>query len=315
MLRKPGVLCPIDFSEASRGALRYAGAIADHFGAGLTVVTVNDPLLSEAAELSGSAPGLLEDTRRELQRFVNRTFSGRTGPALDLQLQVLTGKPAPELLRVARDERSDLIVMSSHGLTGVRKMFFGSTTERVLRETTIPVLVTPASDAGPTRFQEDPRLLRRVLAPVDLTSASTLQIRVASAIADALSVPLLLLNVVEPLRKLLLPRAQMPNIDSERRDRAERALAELIEELPPTSRTEALVVFGEPAEEIAKVAQDRDVGLIVLGLHASELAGPRLGSVTYRVLCLAPRLVLAVPPKHTSDVWSRASSVSANASS
>jgi nucleotide-binding universal stress UspA family protein len=298
MSRKPGVLCPVDFSEASRGALRYAGAIAEHFGARLTVLTANDPLLTEAAEFGGSLPDLTEDTRRELQRFVNRTFAGRTSPVLELQLQVLSGKPAPEVLRVAREEQSDLIVMSSHGLTGMRKMFFGSTTERVLRETSIPVLVTPAADPGPGRVHENPQLLRRVLTPVDLTEATTLQVRASSAIAEAASVPLLLLTVVEPVRKPLLPRAHLPNIDSERRDRAERALAGLIETLPRTTRTEALVVFGEPAEEIAKVAQDRDAGLIVLGLHSTELAGPRLGSVTYRVLCLTDSMVLALPPTH-----------------
>jgi nucleotide-binding universal stress UspA family protein len=57
-----------------------------------------------------------------------------------------------------------------------------------------------------------------------------------------------------------------------------------------------LVVYGEPAEEIAKVASDRDAGLIVMGLHSSPVLGPRMGSVTYRVLCLAHRLVLALPP-------------------
>jgi nucleotide-binding universal stress UspA family protein len=60
-----------------------------------------------------------------------------------------------------------------------------------------------------------------------------------------------------------------------------------------------LTAFGDPAEEIAKIAADRKVGLIVMGLHASPRSGPRMGSVTYRVLCLAPTLVLALPPTLT----------------
>ena len=60
---------------------------------------------------------------------------------------------------------------------------------------------------------------------------------------------------------------------------------------------ETLIAYGEPAEEIAKVAGDRDAGLVVMGLHSSPLLGPRMGSVTYRVLCLAHRLVLALPPQ------------------
>jgi nucleotide-binding universal stress UspA family protein len=57
-----------------------------------------------------------------------------------------------------------------------------------------------------------------------------------------------------------------------------------------------VTAFGDPAEEIAKFAQSRHAGLIVIGLHASPLSGPRMGSVTYRVLCLTRTLVLALPP-------------------
>jgi len=61
------------------------------------------------------------------------------------------------------------------------------------------------------------------------------------------------------------------------------------------------VVTREPAEEIAKVAGDRDAGLIIMGLHSSPLLGPRMGSVTYRVLCLAHRPVLALPPQALAE--------------
>src|SRR5215510_12839357 len=58
----PSVLCPIDFSEPSRSALCYAAAIADHFGAHLTVLAVDDPLLTEAAASTGQAPSLANAT-------------------------------------------------------------------------------------------------------------------------------------------------------------------------------------------------------------------------------------------------------------
>jgi nucleotide-binding universal stress UspA family protein len=291
----PKVLCSVDFSDASRGALRYAGLIAKQAGTPLAVLTVIDPLLEEAADLQIGRGHLRDDTQRELQRFVTRAFA-QNGPPPDVHIEVRTGRPATEILRLSRERGSDLIVMSSHGLTGVRKMFFGSTAERVLRETTIPVLVTPAGDQGPLRPEDVQGSVRRVLLPVDLTGPSTQQLRVAQRIASDLSVPLLLLHVVEPLRAILPPRVHLPNVDAERRDRAERTLADLLATLPAATRTEALVVFGEPSEEIAKVAADRSAGLIVMGLHSSELLGPRMGSVTYRVLCLAPKLVLALPP-------------------
>lgn len=295
MILKSSVLCPVDFSASSRGALRYAALIAAHFGARLTLLAVNDPLLGEADEFAGPAH-LTEDTTRELNRFFQQTFVERPHGISDVRLEVTTGKSAPEILRVSHERGCDLIVMGSHGLTGFRKMFFGSTTERVLRETTAPVLVTPGSDAGPEKLEDVPRLVRRVLAPVDLTASTPHQLHIARGLAEAIQVPILLLHVVEPVRTLSTAQPRLSKVDAERRYRAERELESAVQDMPPRTKPEALVAYGEPAEEIAKVATDRGAGIIVMGLHSSPVLGPRMGSVTYRVFCLSHRLVLALPP-------------------
>jgi nucleotide-binding universal stress UspA family protein len=295
MTSRHSVLCPIDFSDASRGALRYAAALADYLEAELRVVTVADPLLTEAAELSSTTAQVLDATQKELRTFCQEALvPGKN--VQSIRFEVASGKPAVEILRLARDRHSDIIVMSTHGLTGVRKLFFGSTTERVLRETTVPVLLTPATDPGPLRFEDVKRAVRRVLVPVDLTSATFDQVTAARAVAEALDVPVLLTFVVEPVRFAVSGLPHLPNIDVERRFRAEKMLAELALTVPAGLRSEALVAHGDPAEEIAKIARDRRAGLIVIGLHASSLLGPRMGSVTYRVVCLTSTLVLALPP-------------------
>src|SRR5262245_739101 len=136
---RPSILCPIDFSDASAGALRYAAAIAGHFATRLILLTVEDPLLTEAVDLGTGVRWTPDGIKGELEHFANQTF-GQAAPILrSLDYEVAVGKPAPEILRVARERSCDLIVISTHGLTGVRKLFFGSTTERVLRETTTPV--------------------------------------------------------------------------------------------------------------------------------------------------------------------------------
>jgi len=295
MTSRPSVLCPIDFSDASRGALRYAAALAEYLKAELTVVTVTDPLLTEAAELSSSVAQLPEAVRKELYRFCEDTFDHAVD-CKGIRFEVATGKPAVEILRLAHERPADVIVMSTHGLTGVRKLFFGSTTERVLRETTVPILMTPAHDHGPTRLDDVKRAVRRVLVPVDLTPATFDQVASVQKVAAALDAPVLLAHVVEPVRFAVSGLPHLPNIDVERRFRAEKALAEIVFTIPPKLQPEALIAYGDPAEEIAKVARDRNIGLIVIGLHASSLLGPRMGSVTYRVLCLTSTLVLALPP-------------------
>ena len=296
MLRRQSLLCPIDFSNPSRAALRYATAIAERFQMRLTLLTVNDPLLAEAAALRAGPEWLPGDSERELRRFFDQTFEHRVLFPTPVDVLVTEGQPAQEILRVAREQRSDLIVMSTHGLTGVRKLFFGATTERVLRETDIPVLVTPAIEPGPLFLEDVRHLVSRVLAPVDLTGASRHQVHVAGALASAVGVPLLVAHVVEPLRFPSPPGVRRPNVDAERRARAEDALEQLVAGLHVPVTSEAITAFGDPAEEIAKIARERRAGLIVIGLHASPVAGPRMGSVTYRVLCLSQVPVLALPP-------------------
>lgn len=293
------ILCPVDFSDASRGALRYAKALTEHFGGRLVLLTVEDPLLTEAIDLGTGHVWDPEDTRAELARFASNVIGAGELKTTAVEYEVAVGKPARQVLQVARDKGCDLIVMSTHGLTGVRKMFFGSTTERVLRETTIPVLATPPTDEDPKSLSDIRRLVGRVLVPVDLSDASIHQVQVARAISEAFSVPLLVTYVVEPVRSPLAKRLQLPSIELERKTRAEDALAELLATVPRQLHPEALVAYGDPAEEISKIARDRRAGLLVIGLHGTPMLGPRMGSVTYRVLCLTPSLVLALPPRPT----------------
>jgi nucleotide-binding universal stress UspA family protein len=295
MVSRPSVLCPIDFSDACRSALRFATAIAEHFAARLTLLTVNDPLLADAADMRIGPTWLRDDSERELRRFFERVVE-RAPSDVEIDFEVAIGKPAPEILRVARERHTDLIVMSTHGVTGVRKLFFGATTERVLRETTIPVLVTPVPDPGPLAIERVKPLVRRVLVPVDLSSATARQVQVARGLAAALDVPVLLAHVIEPARFPSATPAPLPSVNAERRARADQALEALISTLPSQLKPEGLVAYGDPAEEIAKIVRERDAGLIVIGLHSPSHAGPRMGSVTYRILCLTATLVLALPP-------------------
>ena len=294
---RPSILCPIDFSEASAGALRYAAAIADHFAARLIVLSVEDPLLTQAADIGSGVSWTPDEGRREVEQFVSRTFGADSPKLAKLEYEAAVGKPAPEILRVARERSCDLIVISSHGLTGFRKLFFGSTTERVLRETSQPVLVTPPHDPGVVQVEDARRLIRRILVPVDLSPASARQTEVARGLADALGVRLILAHVIEPVKSRLASRVNLASVEADRRAVADEDMRRLLATIPAGAQPEALVAYGDPAEELAKVARDRQAGLVVMGLHGSPLHGPRMGSVTYRLLCLSPTLVLALPPR------------------
>src|SRR5207344_1672433 len=129
MTVQPTILCPVDFSTASAGALRYAATVAARVKARVTALAIEDPVLTEALDLGTGIIWRAEDCKRELASFVAKTFGDDSAARDSVECESAVGKPAAEILRMSRERPCDLIVMSSHGVTGARKLFFGSTTE------------------------------------------------------------------------------------------------------------------------------------------------------------------------------------------
>lgn len=139
------ILCPTDFSEHAERALTQALALADLTGAHLTLVHVVDPLLDAGARAAGSHDAIHAQTQRELHDLLARlSKSGHKTPSR-LAVSVVVGRPANEILKQVEETQADLIVMGTQGLSGARRMLFGSTTEGVLRESHVPVLAVPRS--------------------------------------------------------------------------------------------------------------------------------------------------------------------------
>jgi nucleotide-binding universal stress UspA family protein len=201
-------------------------------------------------------------------------------------METAIGRPAAEILRLAADTHADVIVMSTHGATGVRKMMFGSVTEHVLRETPIPVLVTPASDPGPASLDEWKQTLHTVLVPVDLSAWTPQQVAVARGLAEALETEIVIAHV-------------LPDGDPDERLAAHRQLNAIIHGIPATLRPSMTIAVGDAAREIAHIASTRNADVIVMGLHTAPGIRHRMGRVTYQLLCQAPTLVLAWPPART----------------
>ena len=85
-------------------------------------------------------------------------------------------------------------------------------------------------------------------------------------------------------------------VDAARRDTAQTRLDDLLRDAPSPVRRTTAIVSGDPATEIARLAREHAVGAIVMALHSSQDTGRRIGSVTYRLLCQAPAVVVALPP-------------------
>ena len=134
------ILCPVDFSTHSRAALRYAAALARRSSCHLVVGYVNDPLLAIAAATKSDARALIHAREHDLHRFVVSVTAARP---INVTLVTTAGKPAREIVNVAERHGCDLIVMGYRGVGRASKLLFGSTTEGVVRSTSVPVLAIP----------------------------------------------------------------------------------------------------------------------------------------------------------------------------
>ncbi len=297
------VLCAVDFSDHSIQALRYAVGLAGRDRSELTVLAVNEPLLVESATAAGYGSHFVErETEKELRRVVLGEVPGGNGWAPVPHFVIRTGVPHTEIVSCAVSQGADLIVMGTHGLGRYRKMFFGSVTEHVLRQTSIPVLAVPwprrevivLSDREPI-FD-----IKQVMAPVDLGEASERQARTAATLAQSFEVPLLLAHVVTEVRGLVVFHEALKAQEQGRVNEARERLDHLANMARNDLAVDTRIGFGRPADEIAAIAADEQVGLIVMGIRAAgeETVAGRPGSVAYRVLCLGPAPVLALPPRH-----------------
>ena len=142
------ILCPVDFSAHSELALSYALDLATTQSAHLTILTVVDPLLAAASQAAGKGDALTSQTQDEIQDLLRRINNERGRLPEAPGISVVFGEAAEEILKQVKESNADLIVMGTQGLEGARRFVFGSTTERVLRETTVPVLAVPAPSEG-----------------------------------------------------------------------------------------------------------------------------------------------------------------------
>lgn len=137
------ILCPIDFSDPSRAALRLAGELAKDWAVRIIVLYVHDPTTA-GIEAVAFPDVSLDDLRSEIHNFAVKVLHAGRASVPTTKYVATIGNPAREILKTAKQMHCDLIVMGSRGLGGVRKLLLGSTTDRVLRQAPIPVLAVRA---------------------------------------------------------------------------------------------------------------------------------------------------------------------------
>ena len=291
------ILSPVDFSEHSRDALRWADALARHHHSRLAIVTVIEQLLADAATIQ-FGQDLPNAETEALRQFVAAALPNDTGESTQITFTAPVGHPvASVILDTAHNEAADLIVMGTHGLGGFRKWLLGSTTEQLLQRADVPVLIVPPTGETPVVPHADGKLeLSRIVAATDLSESSTHAVKTAVDIARQFSATLTLVHVVDP--PIVPPQWQhlLEESDEKRMVDARTRLDALTDEYCDARACDAVVSVGRPADVIGSLAQDRRAQLIVMGLNSDQgRFAARPGSIAYRVVSSAIMPVLVVP--------------------
>ncbi len=275
------ILCPVDFSDHSERALRHAVALAGAFHARLTVVTVNDRLLVDATAAAGYGETLRDQVEAALLGALTRVpgHTTRLLPAID----IATGVASDEILLAADRAGADLIVMGTQGLGGTGKLMFGSTTERVMHSTRVPVLAVP--DYAPERVTVVDGTTRftvgTVVAAVGLDALDGVVAATAADWAGAMGAGLVLTHVChEAPAPSWWPFSGSP-VPAESIDGARAQLTALARSLPGTARAETDVRSGAALAGTAAVVHERAAGLLVVSRGGGE---HRAGTVAYRIM-------------------------------
>ena len=143
------ILLPTDFSECGNFALSYVTSLARTFGARIICVNVIEPIVPSVGYPGMTEPLPIADISEQLEDSAERELPKiaecEECAGLEVEELIVHGEAATEIVRVAKERNVDLIVISSHGRTGLGRILFGSTAEAVVRHAACPVLVVKPS--------------------------------------------------------------------------------------------------------------------------------------------------------------------------
>jgi nucleotide-binding universal stress UspA family protein len=290
------VLCPVDFSDASKHALDHAVMIAAWYRARITALHVRHPaVLAEPpilfAEFAGDAAATLEDAEVRLHDWLCPVRAA----GVPCDVMVVDGSsPAARIVDAAERIGADLIVMGTHGRTGFERLLLGSVTEKVLRTTRRPVVTVPPPSVSTSILP-----FKRVLCGVDFSEASIEGLRLAASIATESDSTLTILHVIEPPQGSdsleTLPFDMVSYRAAVQEDATKRLVALISDDLRQACRPETRIAQGRPYEQILAAAADGHADLIVLGVHGRNAVGLALfGSTTNQVVRRASCPVLTL---------------------
>jgi len=288
------IVHPTDFSESSAHALRLAGHLAGTHGLRLVVLHVAEtPTAPPPHEGPKGAAGTAGVKRHQVQ--LEERIAGLRASHSDLAVEghIAEGHAVESILRSVAALKGDLIVMGSHGRTGLSRVLLGSVAERVARQATCPVLIVKGPHSlshqppttGPTESGTPP--FQTIIVPTDFSERSRGALNVAAALAGV-GTRVIVVHVAGPVH--IASEGYFEALDERLR---EFTIAK------PGVEVEFVLGEGDAAEEVIHLARQAERPLIVMPSHGrTGLDRLFIGSVAEKVLrgAVCPVLILRRAP-------------------
>jgi nucleotide-binding universal stress UspA family protein len=269
------ILVPTDMSIFARLALRWARLFHTRLGSRVTLLHAH-----EAFYPYGALEGLPFVARNwgEIRGQLRKSLGSHAAeflPDVPVDLRVVDEDPAQAIVHAASSLDAGLIIMGTHGRTGLRRALLGSVTEQVLRDTSCPVLTV-----SPDHSPEDRISVRSILCPVNFTSVARESLNVACELARVLEAHLVVAHVLE---QAIDTRAQFD------------AWVDPI--VGGRCRYSRVILQGNVAARVLETADSTGADLVVLGsTHRRFRDEAVVGSTTERVVRYARLPVLTIVP-------------------
>lgn len=286
------LLVPLDRSPLAEQAIGQAAAIARASKAEMDLVLVHQPLAFDGFTDAPWNEQQLTDEHAYLESIAAELVSGSS---VRVTHALLKGEAVDMICRRAWDTGADLIVMTSHGRTGLNRAWFGSVADGVLRHSTIPVLTLRPVE-GKTRRDAAHHLFKHLLILLDGSGFSADILTPAAALAKCSDTRITLLRIVQPVPLVMtdpaLPFEYPPLIQDEEATNglvadATKQLADVARELRDEGvRTidAQVVVDGHVARAILEFARTHEIDAIAMATHGRGASRLLMGSVADKVV-------------------------------
>lgn len=280
------ILYATDFSPASVAALPWISAIARKYGSHLFVAHVWTP--PPYTMITSETEGEVEELEQNRARDRAKELLAKQLAGVPATVVVRSGSPLQEITAIVREQNIDLVILTTHGRSGLKHLSMGSVAEELLRNLPCPVLtVGPHVATGMMEKAE----LKHILFPTDFSDASRAALPFLSSLAAEYKAPMTLLHVL-PTETAINPAAMAREGSKELRDT-------LSPFLDRHCSPEYVVDFGNPVERTLAYARSRHSSLIGLGLKPANCLATRFcKTLPYRIILEAGCPVLTLSDPH-----------------